>query len=218
MNARIAEIQTKLTRKEIIHTNLPICTLKIRAKLQEISPYFSPNYKGSVLATVHLPLFKMAAKTKLASLCTTCKPTSWTSSAFGASISLFKMHGNRIEALRKSVRLKLLFLSTTDFERLYRLFEKLNDKKCLLYVVPVEELLLRLGPRSNFMCILNTNVESNYRTFELAIIPYTPPPPDYLFLRMNFVSGGLFEEGGLFEVGEFCEWGLLSMFGIFLKS
>ena len=75
-------------------------------------------------------------------------------------------------AARKSVRLKLLLvLSTTDFERLYRLFEKLNDNKFLLYVVPVEELLLRLGLRNSFMRILNTNVESNYRTFELAIIP-----------------------------------------------
>ena len=51
-NAQIAKIQTKLKGQEIIHTNSPLYTLKIRAEHHEVSPYFSPNYKGLVLAII----------------------------------------------------------------------------------------------------------------------------------------------------------------------
>ena len=64
ITTRIVKIQTKLTRHEIIHTNLPLYTLKIRAKLYEISPYFSPTYKGPVLATVFCATFLGGSQNK----------------------------------------------------------------------------------------------------------------------------------------------------------
>ena len=68
----------------MVNDDSPLYTQKIRCELNKLGTYFLPIYKGSVLAKNPLPPFEIAAKTKFASLC----KASWTSSAFGASISL----------------------------------------------------------------------------------------------------------------------------------
>ena len=60
----MVEIQEELTRQDISYTNLPLYTLKIRAKLHEISFYFSLNYKGAVLATVLFATFRNGRQNK----------------------------------------------------------------------------------------------------------------------------------------------------------
>ena len=81
----------------------------------------------------------MAAKTKFASLGSMCKPQSWTSSAFGASISLdiFLSFQNEVTPLTLTTNLRIILRSKPEIFRNIEARKQLGVltkiKVCMLY-------------------------------------------------------------------------------------